>query len=101
MVTILELTPKLCQDKFSGPGQFSARKVQCTMTISSLLTPTRLLSPASARRVLGRLLGLAALWLQRTRERRQLRALDDHALADLGLDRDQIMHEIDKHFWQR
>jgi uncharacterized protein YjiS (DUF1127 family) len=69
------------------------------MTISSLLTPTRLLSPASARRFL--LLGLAALWLQRIRERRQLRALDDHALADLGLDREQIMHEVDKHFWQR
>jgi uncharacterized protein YjiS (DUF1127 family) len=70
-------------------------------TIYSLPTPSRVLSAASAWRLPGRLVGMCAMWLQRSHERRQLRTLDDHALADLGLDRDQIMHEVDKHFWQR
>jgi uncharacterized protein YjiS (DUF1127 family) len=69
-------------------------------TIYSLPTPSRTQSAASAWRLSGRLLRIAALWLQRSRERRQLRTLDDHALGDLGLDRDQVMHEVDKHFWQ-
>jgi uncharacterized protein YjiS (DUF1127 family) len=70
------------------------------VTISSLRTPNRPVSVASAGRLAGHLLGLVATWLQRSRERQQLRTLDDHALADLGLSRDQIMHEVDKHFWQ-
>jgi uncharacterized protein YjiS (DUF1127 family) len=40
-------------------------------------------------------------WNRRWRERAQLRALDDHALADLGLTRGDILREVDKHFWQR
>jgi len=38
--------------------------------------------------------------MQRSRERQQLQTLDDRALADLGLSRDQIMHEIEKRFWK-
>jgi uncharacterized protein YjiS (DUF1127 family) len=30
-----------------------------------------------------------------------LRALDDRALADLGLTRGDILREVEKHFWQR
>jgi uncharacterized protein YjiS (DUF1127 family) len=70
-------------------------------TISSLRTPNRPLSNAWVGCLTRRLLVVVAIWSQRSRERQQLQTLDDHALADLGLDRDQVMHEVDKHFWQR
>jgi uncharacterized protein YjiS (DUF1127 family) len=69
-------------------------------TISSLRTPTRVLSAASAGRLVARAFELVAIWLQRSRERQQLQSLDDHALSDLGLSRDQVMREIEKPFWQ-
>lgn len=69
-------------------------------TISSLRTPSRPRLAASTGRVAGFLFDLIATWLQRSRERQQLQTLDDRALGDLGLSRDQIMREIEKHFWQ-
>jgi uncharacterized protein YjiS (DUF1127 family) len=69
-------------------------------TISSLRAPNRPLSVASAGRLAARLLDLVATWLQRSRERQQLQALDHHGLADLGLSRDQIAREVEKRFWQ-
>jgi uncharacterized protein YjiS (DUF1127 family) len=69
-------------------------------TISSLRTPNRPFSVASAGRLAGRLIDLVATWLQRSRERQQLQTLDDHGLADLGLSRDQILREVEKRFWQ-
>jgi uncharacterized protein YjiS (DUF1127 family) len=58
------------------------------------------LSAASAGRLVARAFELVAIWRQRSRERRQLQSLDDHALSDLGLSRDQVMREIEKPFWQ-
>ena len=69
-------------------------------TISSLRGSNRLLTVASAERSTRRLLRLVALFLERTRERQQLRTLDDHELADLGLSREQVMYEVEKSFWQ-
>jgi len=69
-------------------------------TISSLRTPNRPLAVASAGRLAAQLFDLVARSMQRSRERQQLQTLDDRALADLGLSRDQIMHEIEKRFWQ-
>jgi uncharacterized protein YjiS (DUF1127 family) len=68
-------------------------------TISSLRAPPRL-SVASARRLAAVALDLVATWVQRSRERHELQTLDDHALSDLGLSREQVMHEIEKPFWQ-
>jgi uncharacterized protein YjiS (DUF1127 family) len=68
-------------------------------TISSLRTPNRL-SLVSAGRLAVSLLDLVAIWFRRSRERRQLQSLDDHALSDLGLSRDQVTREIEKPFWQ-
>jgi uncharacterized protein YjiS (DUF1127 family) len=68
-------------------------------TISSLRAPPRL-SAASVRRLAASALDLVATWVQRSRERQQLQTLDDHALSDLGLSRGQVMHEIEKPFWQ-
>jgi uncharacterized protein YjiS (DUF1127 family) len=45
-------------------------------------------------------LGHLGEWHRRSREREQLRALDDRALADLGLTRADILREVDKRFWQ-
>ncbi len=38
-------------------------------------------------------------WFQVARERRELVALDDHALRDIGLTRADVIGEYDRHFW--
>ncbi|MGK9164660.1 DUF1127 domain-containing protein [Inquilinus limosus] len=40
------------------------------------------------------------LWLRRARTRRQLDALSDHELRDLGLDRGAALREAAKPFWR-
>ena len=39
-------------------------------------------------------------WLERTRQRQALLALDDWVLKDIGLSRADVMREGDKPFWQ-
>ncbi|MGK9232711.1 DUF1127 domain-containing protein [Inquilinus limosus] len=46
------------------------------------------------------LLRLAALWLRRSRTRRQLWTLSDHELCDLGLERYAAHREALKPFWK-
>ena len=41
-----------------------------------------------------------SLWRDRARQRRQLAALDDRMLADIGINRCDVMRECDKHFWE-
>jgi uncharacterized protein YjiS (DUF1127 family) len=43
---------------------------------------------------------LLALWHHRHRSRRQLAALDDRELDDIGLSRAQCQAECQKRFWQ-
>ncbi len=43
---------------------------------------------------------LTVLWYQRARERRQLNALDDRILADIGVTRAEVAREYDKPFWR-
>ncbi len=38
-------------------------------------------------------------WSERARQRRQLAALDDRMLKDIGLTRADVMSETDKPFW--
>lgn len=39
-------------------------------------------------------------WAERSRQRRQLAWLSDHALKDIGLTREQVRIELEKTFWQ-
>lgn len=39
-------------------------------------------------------------WLDRVRDRRQLAALSDGMLKDIGISRADVEHETEKHFWQ-
>ena len=39
-------------------------------------------------------------WLQRVRQRRQLGALSDSMLKDMGLSRADVDHETSRRFWQ-
>jgi uncharacterized protein YjiS (DUF1127 family) len=39
-------------------------------------------------------------WRNRARQRRQLATLDDRMLADIGINRCDVMRECDKHFWE-
>jgi len=50
----------------------------------------------------GRLTQLVALlrgWTRRTRDRRELAALSDEQLRDVGLNRAMITREVEKPFW--
>lgn len=38
-------------------------------------------------------------WIERSRQRRALRQLDDHLLRDLGVSRVDAQQEADKPFW--
>jgi uncharacterized protein YjiS (DUF1127 family) len=40
------------------------------------------------------------LWLERSRQRRRLAALDDRMLRDIGLSRTAVWAETQKRFWQ-
>ncbi|WP_313087715.1 DUF1127 domain-containing protein [Pseudomonas sp.] len=40
------------------------------------------------------------LWRQRAHTRRQLAALDDHQLADIGISPSERMNELAKPFWR-
>jgi len=39
-------------------------------------------------------------WIARMRDRRQLAAMNDSMLKDIGVSRADVEHEIEKHFWQ-
>jgi uncharacterized protein YjiS (DUF1127 family) len=68
------------------------------MPASVALSPTATAAPAGTS-------GLARLWrrlaamLVVARERRELHGLDDHLLADIGLDRHTVEAEYRRPFW--
>jgi uncharacterized protein YjiS (DUF1127 family) len=41
-----------------------------------------------------------SLWRDRARQRRQLAVLDERLLADIGINRCDVMRECDKRFWE-
>lgn len=43
---------------------------------------------------------LLLVWQERARQRRHLRALNDHMLRDIGLTRADVMAESSKPFWR-
>ncbi len=43
---------------------------------------------------------LARVWLERSRQRTDLRRLDGRMLSDIGLSRSQALHEGSKPFWR-
>jgi len=47
-----------------------------------------------------RLFALFGAWTARSRARRDLARLDDHMLADIGLDRAAAASEATRRFWQ-
>lgn len=62
--------------------------------------------PARRRALIGwpvvtGLIELLSVWLDRMRQRRQLYALDDRLLRDIGLTRADVEFEAQKHFWRR
>jgi uncharacterized protein YjiS (DUF1127 family) len=67
----------------------------CTRTISTTGMPPSAGWPFWA----GRVLMLVRDWTARARQRRDLAALDDHALRDIGLSRADVRRELAKPFW--
>ena len=62
--------------------------------------------PTAARRadllaIAGDLVELILMWLQRSRERRQLDGFGDQMLKDLGVSRADVEREVSKPFWRR
>ena len=43
---------------------------------------------------------ILSYWLERSRTRRRLAALEDHRLEDIGISREQAAAESSKYFWQ-
>lgn len=58
--------------------------------------------PALSNRAGLKAVALIGRWMERARSRRQLRLIldDPHALADLGLSRDEVDLESIKPFWR-
>lgn len=54
----------------------------------------------SLRQRLQRLMALLAGWQRNVRTRRQLAALDDRQLADVGISHSERQDELDKPFWR-
>jgi uncharacterized protein YjiS (DUF1127 family) len=50
--------------------------------------------------IAGALLKAVAVWRERARQRRQLAAMDDYLLKDIGLTRADVDHEAGKPFWR-
>jgi uncharacterized protein YjiS (DUF1127 family) len=48
----------------------------------------------------GRAIDLLLIWHRRARDRRQLEALSDHMLRDIGLSRADVFAEASKPFWR-
>ncbi|AZZ43585.1 hypothetical protein C1896_00780 [Pseudomonadaceae bacterium SI-3] len=61
---------------------------------------TRRLTPSFGLPSLRRPLQSLRLWQQRARTRRQLAALNDHQLADIGISQSERMAELEKPFWR-
>jgi uncharacterized protein YjiS (DUF1127 family) len=49
---------------------------------------------------LGRAADILLIWHERAQQRRHLRALNDHMLRDIGLNRGDVMTEASKPFWR-
>ena len=50
--------------------------------------------------VLDRIVETPIAWLERMRERRQLAALGDDILKDIGVSRADVEHVVEKPFWR-
>jgi uncharacterized protein YjiS (DUF1127 family) len=48
-----------------------------------------------------RLVALIFEWMDRTGQRRTLSSLDDRMLVDIGVDRVDVLREVEKPFWKR
>jgi len=48
----------------------------------------------------GHVFGLIAIWMRRSRTRRELSDLNDYELADIGVSRAQAWFESDMPFWR-
>lgn len=68
----------------------------CIDTIELSPAPTSFGRPPWIRQVMHRV----ARWIETSRQRRQLAALDDAALKDIGLTRSDVSIEIYKPFWR-
>ncbi len=55
----------------------------------------------SAGPIVTPLVDLFSTWLERACQRRQLHALDDRMLKDIGLTRADVEYEAQKRFWMR
>ena len=62
--------------------------------------PQRIRAHRDRRSWPARLFTWLIVWNERHRERCQLNELDDRALRDMGLSRDQVEAESRKPFWQ-
>lgn len=66
---------------------------------NALSTPITLTEPAPRHGIVGSLARTLVRWLNVWSERRQLRRLDDHMLADIGISREDAIREASRAPW--
>lgn len=68
--------------------------------MTGLTTHLRSLPSVFPQGIVVRTLDKLLAWQDRASERRRLMELNDHELADMGLDRATVIGEADKPFWR-
>jgi len=66
----------------------------------SIKEPVRGSIVTAGQAALSSLAGMTAIWLNRRQGRRDLSALDDRLLADVGISREDAVREAGKPFWR-
>jgi len=70
---------------------------KCTLAGATRRSAPRRVGPFVALAMLA--IDRLSTWLRRARERRDLAALDDYMLKDIGVTRADVEFEAQKHFW--
>ena len=69
-------------------------------TAASAIGRSGLVRQRPGRPLLARIIKLLQTYQRRSIQRRELRALDERALRDIGLTRADVQYECSKPFWQ-
>lgn len=86
-----KLNADTCKKTSSAPSASHVSTISSTISSSTSVRPSQ--STIS-------LFSTLNIWMQRSRQRKQLAQLDQHLLDDIGLSAEMVAKEIAKPFWK-